>query len=437
MSTPTTATTTTPTPTPRPSPPPWAPSQPWRPTPPPNQPPSQLRPTSLQTAAPRTVNDYPNEKVQLVFGIGAPYVDRVGLSTATMSTNTTLWRPHFDPNFHVPFPCSASGGTLRAIQQICVELSNDEELLLQVGDQADMCSQENIQNACMGNPSSHFRVGFRSECFNSEFSWISIGDFISTEPDDASPFEVYAFWQKWDKKMKALQKKYPQVTSAFAVGSGWSASVYTVLAVQGSIWSIIASYVLSFIAVCVFMMEMRSITVAMLSILVNVVLVVGGFHVLGWSLGAIEAVSFSILVGTSVDYFLHMLEGYKHSSDECDGKKTKSELRIWSSSKAITTVGVPIFSSALTTAGCAFMLCFTTIQPLKRFGQIIVLNTCISTLLTFFFAAPMLMVMGPAKFSITWKRCAKTLAVLVVIGGVAYGILAATGMTSQFNPNST
>jgi predicted RND superfamily exporter protein len=31
---------------------------------------------------------------------------------------------------------------------------------------------------------------------------------------------------------------------------------------------------------------------------------------LGWELGAVEAISLSILVGSSVDYCLHLVEGY-------------------------------------------------------------------------------------------------------------------------------
>ena len=34
------------------------------------------------------------------------------------------------------------------------------------------------------------------------------------------------------------------------------------------------------------------------------------FWLAGWKLGAIEAISLSILVGTSVDYTVHLTEGY-------------------------------------------------------------------------------------------------------------------------------
>ena len=34
------------------------------------------------------------------------------------------------------------------------------------------------------------------------------------------------------------------------------------------------------------------------------------FYLVGWEMGAVEAVSLSILVGSSVDYCVHLVEGY-------------------------------------------------------------------------------------------------------------------------------
>ena len=38
--------------------------------------------------------------------------------------------------------------------------------------------------------------------------------------------------------------------------------------------------------------------------------VVAIFYAASWQLGAVEAISLSILVGTSVDYCVHLVEGY-------------------------------------------------------------------------------------------------------------------------------
>ena len=42
----------------------------------------------------------------------------------------------------------------------------------------------------------------------------------------------------------------------------------------------------------------------------NITVVLGSFGVAGWRLGGIQAISLSILVGTCVDYCIHLIEGY-------------------------------------------------------------------------------------------------------------------------------
>ena len=43
--------------------------------------------------------------------------------------------------------------------------------------------------------------------------------------------------------------------------------------------------------------------------------VVAIMYWLGWEMGAVEAISLSILVGSSVDYCLHLVEGYLLAGD--------------------------------------------------------------------------------------------------------------------------
>jgi hypothetical protein len=57
-------------------------------------------------------------------------------------------------------------------------------------------------------------------------------------------------------------------------------------------------------------MEVSSWFLILLGIITNVVSVLAIFVWLGWKIGAVEAVALSILVGTSVDYLLHLVEAY-------------------------------------------------------------------------------------------------------------------------------
>ena len=51
-----------------------------------------------------------------------------------------------------------------------------------------------------------------------------------------------------------------------------------------------------------------------------VCLVVGIFYMLHWEIGGVEAVSLSILVGSSVDYCVHLVEGYILAAQACPVK---------------------------------------------------------------------------------------------------------------------
>jgi len=55
--------------------------------------------------------------------------------------------------------------------------------------------------------------------------------------------------------------------------------------------------------------------VCVLALAGMVCLVVAVMYWLGWEMGAVEAISLSILVGSSVDYCLHLAEGYLLAGD--------------------------------------------------------------------------------------------------------------------------
>lgn len=94
---------------------------------------------------------------------------------------------------------------------------------------------------------------------------------------------------------------------------------------------------------------------------------------LGWELGGVEAVALSVLVGSSVDYLIHLIEGYLHTDPEeaADGEN----VRCFRLTRSMASVGVPILSSAITTIGAGVVLIFTRIQVLSKFGQIMAINT--------------------------------------------------------------
>ena len=357
-------------------------------------------PANTRTAAPRTVAEHPNIEVNLVLGIQAPYVDRVGTSQRSVTDNTSLWRPTFDPSFG----SRIFEGSPADWRRLCSDITNSS---LVVPGQEDTC----VASAAKLSE----RTGLPTDCAD-KVQWFYT-TFVSSEPIGDSPFSVYRSWLEWERFVDGLTARYPFLDAAFAITSQWSDTVYIVLAIKGAIWSIVFSYLTSFAAVILFTSEHRTTLIAMVCILVNLVLVIAGFVLLGWELGAVEAVSFSILVGTSVDYFIHFLEGYRHA-DAVDPASPTAEQRSVRVHYAMTTVAVPIISSAFTTGGAAALLCGTQMQPIKRFGQILVLNTSISLVVTLALTSSMLLVAGPTDVAVSWKRFFAGLAAVGALIGV-------------------
>jgi PERQ amino acid-rich with GYF domain-containing protein len=156
------------------------------------------------------------------------------------------------------------------------------------------------------------------------------------------------------------------------------------------------------------------------------------FYVFGWSLGAIEAISITILVGLSVDYVYHLAHAYtsaqsketehkqyslfnNDSNDSLDSgwwkprfHTSNAQLRYQFMRYALRRMGVSVISGALTTVLSAALLLFCTLVIFRRFGIIVTFNISISFLLTFFLFPALMFMMGPVghfgQFYIYFKR---------------------------------
>ena len=64
-----------------------------------------------------------------------------------------------------------------------------------------------------------------------------------------------------------------------------------------------------------------------------ILLVVCIFYLIGWEMGAVEAVSLSILVGSSVDYCVHVVEGFllagEHTPPHMENVSVKNTINIF------------------------------------------------------------------------------------------------------------
>lgn len=100
-----------------------------------------------------------------------------------------------------------------------------------------------------------------------------------------------------------------------------------------------------------------------------------------------------------------------------------SKLRQWKTKHAVSTIGVSILSSAITTITASIPLCFTTIQLFSKFGKIVAINTLVAIFYTLTVCTALLSTCAPSKYS--WNKKWLVLSLLILAGffGGITGIL--------------
>ena len=95
---------------------------------------------------------------------------------------------------------------------------------------------------------------------------------------------------------------------------------------------------------------------------------------LAWKIGIIEAIAFTIFVGISVDYALHVDRAFRYA---CAGEMIRAG-RLQQLRRALGEVGAPVAAAAATTFGAAVFLLFCIILPFRKLGVLICAHTAFS-----------------------------------------------------------
>merc|ERR1719483_529361 len=98
--------------------------------------------------------------------------------------------------------------------------------------------------------------------------------------------------------------------SMFQTSQFWTKVLMEVVAVNSAIYGLILSMLICVCSVAVFSGHISLLLIVVVTIVCVIVTVLGVFYLAGWTIGAVEAVSLSILVGSSVDYCVHIVEGF-------------------------------------------------------------------------------------------------------------------------------
>ncbi|XP_053726240.1 protein dispatched homolog 3 isoform X1 [Synchiropus splendidus] len=248
---------------------------------------------------------------------------------------------------------------------------------------------------------SHGAVGTQA----GKVRWLSMA-FESTTYKGKSSFQTYSDFLQWETFVQELLSSLPRSSAlrrGFQTCEHWKQIFMEIIGVESALWSLLLSLAICVAAVSVFTAHLFLLLPVLITILGVICLVVALMYWLGWELGAVEAISLSILVGSSVDYCLHLVEGYMlagakaSSASGLDSEPAAERQR--RTVEAVHHVGVAIVSSALTTVISTVPLFFCVIVPFAKFGQIVAINTAVSILFTLTVTVASLAVMAPARFS--------------------------------------
>uniref|UniRef100_A0A8C7GDI3 Dispatched RND transporter family member 3 n=1 Tax=Oncorhynchus kisutch TaxID=8019 RepID=A0A8C7GDI3_ONCKI len=249
-------------------------------------------------------------------------------------------------------------------------------------------------------------------------SWLSMA-FESTTYKGKSSFQTHSDFLQWETFLQEQLSTLPESSAlrrGFQTCEHWKQIFMEIIGVESALCSLLLSLAICVAAVSVFTAHPLLLLPILLTILGVICLVVAIMYWLGWELGAVEAISLSILVGSSVDYCLHLVEGYLLAGETIPATSGHTMRR---SLDAVNHVGVAIVSSAVTTVISTVPLFFCVIVPFAKFGQIVAINTAVSILFTLTVTAAMLATMGPANFNRPPGAVLK--ASLAVLGTTAFG----------------
>ncbi|KAM8927920.1 protein dispatched homolog 3 isoform 2-T2 [Pelodytes ibericus] len=245
---------------------------------------------------------------------------------------------------------------------------------------------------------SHGAVGVKE----GKVQWISMA-FESTTYKGKSSFQTYKDYLKWESFLQEQLLHLPADSAlkrGFQTCEHWKQIFMEIVGVQSALYGLILSLVICVAAVAIFTTHILLLLPVLLTILGVVCLVVAIMYCLEWEMGAVEAISLSILVGSSVDYCVHLVEGYLLAGESLPLllKEDPVACRQWRAAEAVRHVGVAIVSSAVTTVIATIPLFFCIIAPFAKFGKIVALNTGISILYTLVVSTALLSIMGPSTF---------------------------------------
>ena len=215
----------------------------------------------------------------------------------------------------------------------------------------------------------------------------------------------YNAWERWIDGQKRSQPASLGSSGPYHACKLWVRAATEQEAIDSTKLAIGIAIACAVSAVSVFTGDIWLASLVMTNILCIVGCVLGCFFLIGWKLGAIEALSVTVLVGLSCDFCLHVAESY-HQSPMLLSRRIRGKC-------AIERCMIPCLGACLTTLVAALPLLACTVTILSKFGVLIALCISLSFLFAMHFLGPLLMLFGPtwsdSMFKSPWISSMETL----------------------------
>jgi hypothetical protein len=215
----------------------------------------------------------------------------------------------------------------------------------------------------------------------------SVSSTASSEALNAA----YSQWQAFMDARNALPQA--QLVQGMQTSDDWVSMCVQRELVHGFVGGLALSFGATIVGLCVYTRSLRLSLAVAASLAVTIVMLFGIFAKMGWKIGAVQAITFSIIVGCTVDYVLYLCQGYLAAT--VPATRSSEPGRVLAMRASLSEMSGAIASGALSTAGSAAFLLFCKVQVNADFGVMLVLATFVGAFTTLTFFPALVSLVGP------------------------------------------
>jgi hypothetical protein len=166
--------------------------------------------------------------------------------------------------------------------------------------------------------------------------------------------------------------------------------------VSGLCWALGVGFAVFLMIIHIMSCSITSTLIACGAVGFTCLCVLSFFTAFGFTLGAVEQVGISLLLGLSVEHTVHILDTFldvvQSSSSHLFARDVS---RLAALRTALAQSATPILASSVTTVVIGFLYSFSEVQPFRRASEIAILVTLISMITTLVFISAVLVMVGP------------------------------------------